>query len=140
MSRKHNQFVASPNDAINSYIGDLLWSESEEEQRVAPDNLSVTTTNTTTAKLQSLSNTIKPGFWLIPLTNLDHYRLDLSRPQRSLNASFALLLSGLLLLKCPISGRVREAVVEQCHERMMEYRLLCKITRLPSATRRFNES
>lgn len=163
MSRDRNQSaeiqhtVVSPNDAMNSYIGDLLYSgttlESDKLTESATAHESTSSTdhaikaesvgdvhcdslahsNTSSDPQLVNSNNIKPGYSLIPLVSLERYRLDLSRPQRSKSASFLLLLWGLHLLRMPIAGRLRLSVFEHCRQRIMECRLLTDITQLPSA-------
>lgn len=147
MSRERKQSaeiqhtIESPSDAMNSYIGDLLCTDAALEIGVATvlekhaesSDQHASGENSSTNSQLPLSNSIKPGFMLIPLVSLDRYQLDLSRPQRSLSQSFMLLLWGLYLLRMPISGRLRSSVFEHCHQRLMEYRLLTDITRLPSA-------
>lgn len=161
MNRERNQSAdvqhatVSPNEAMDSYIGDLLCSGSEFEFETVPESTAVSESidkskagtisklessidllpnkQTSTDSLLSISNNIKPGFSLIPLISLDRYRLDLSHPQRSLSASFILLLWGVHLLRMPIAGRLRSSVSEHCRQRLMEYRLLTEITQLPTA-------
>lgn len=139
MSRERKQTVVeSPNEAMNNYIGDLLWPGTNPEPEVAPERLP--NDQLPTESLLSISNNIKPGYSLICLTSVERYQLDLSHPHRSLSASFSLLLWGLYLLRKPINGRLRARVMEHCHERMMEYRLLLGITQLRSAGRNPNDS
>lgn len=155
MNRERNQSAdvqhatVSPNEAMDSYIGDLLCSGSEFEFETVPESIDkskagtisklessidlLPNKQTSTDSLLSISNNIKPGFSLIPLISLERYRLDLSHPQRSLSASFILLLWGLHLLRMPIAGRLRSSVSEHCRQRLMEYRLLTEITQLPTA-------
>ena len=103
MSRERNQSadvqhaVVSPNEAMNSYIGDLLWPGASPESGSAPEPSVIPEPKTghqhlanksaSADTLSSISNSIKPGFSLISLISLDRYQLDLSHPQRSLSAS-----------------------------------------------------
>ncbi len=147
MSRERNQSAdvqhakVSPNEAMNSYIGDLLWPGSSPEPEKDSEVVHECLSNNSLPKdsLLSISNSVKPGFSLIPLVSLDRYQLNLSNPQRSLSASFLLLLWGLHLLRMPIAGRLRLSVVEHCRERIVEYRLLTEISRLPVVGGIYNE-
>jgi len=163
MSRERNQSadvqhtIVSPNEAMDSYIGDLLCFGNESELEdvsepsvtleasakpasvAAPAPEQLPNKRSHIDPLVSISNSIKPGFSLIPLISLDRYQLDLLHPQRSLSASFVLLLWGLHLLRMPISGRLRLTVFEYSRQRLREYRLLKEITQLPTAGGECNE-
>lgn len=152
MSRERNQSadvqhaMVSPNEAMDSYIGDLLCSGAEPELEDVSESAAAPETgseqqpkkHSSADPLVSISNSIKPGFSLIPLIRLDRYQLDLLHPQRSLSASFILLLWGLHLLRMPISGRLRLTVFEYSRQRLREYRLLKEITRLPTVGGEYN--
>jgi len=127
MKNKRNQTtVISPEEAMNSYFGDLF----SEGSRVVPDKGDLPSSN-----LEFISSaSVEPGYCLIPTSNLNERLVDFSQPQHALAESFTLLLWGLYFLRQPISGKLRTHVLEHCNEMSMEYHLLLDLANARQAT------
>ncbi len=117
----------SPNEVMNSYIGDLLGNAVQvlsEEDAARPlfDASKVSLPST---------NAIKPGYQLITCISLTDYVVDVKYPRHALVQTLLLLLWGLELLRKPIFGRLRASLLEHCHEMVMQQRFIVTVCLSP---------